>query len=213
MELKINELTDNLNDYDFQNYNNKHEDSFEKIPENTRPIKVIKKGVKFDESVNFSPKPTHQAIPRVNAKLVRPQMPNQKPKISYDEILSKMGMLVSNGKLHLMDRNNSNPQINQVFNQTNTILDNENDSKIDNPNIPPNSYIYNKFFKEEIQPQTINRKPRSIQEYKKMLVEDCLQRQRIKQMKSTKLIMPNSNINISGGNTGNLNKLFNFSKR
>ena len=45
-----------------------------------------------------------------------------------------------------------------------------------------------------------------------MLLQDHLQRQRIKQIKSTKLIMPTSNISMASNN-GNLNKLFNFSKR
>jgi hypothetical protein len=219
MELKISEFTDNFNDYDFQDLNNNQ--TIEKIPENTMPIKVIKKGVKFDDSIGIQQKPTHQAIPKVNAKIARSQIPYQKPKISYDDILTKMGMLVSDGKLHLVDRNNSNQQINNALKQSNINLFNDYDINTntntsqsqDELNIPTNSYIYNKFFKEEIQPQNIQRKPRSIQEYKSMLVRDYIQRQRIKQMKSTKLIMPNSNINISGGNTSNLNKLFNFSKR
>ena len=51
------------------------------------------------------------------------------------------------------------------------------------------------------------------QEYKRKVFEDYIQRQKIKQMKSRKLLMPTSNINISAGNSANLNKLFNFSKR
>jgi predicted transcriptional regulator len=53
----------------------------------------------------------------------------------------------------------------------------------------------------------------SLNEYKKMVVLDILQKKRIKQIKSTKLIMPTSNINMAAGHSGNLNKLFNFSKR
>jgi hypothetical protein len=81
-------------------------------------------------------------------------------------------------------------------------------------NIPQNSYIYNKLFKDQIQPQNIVQKPRTLEEYKKMLIKDYLNRERVKQIKSTKLIMPTSNINISVGNSTNLqNKLFSLSKR
>ena len=75
MQLNISEIYQD----DFGEYNNElMQSSFEQIPENTVPIKVIKKGVHFDDSV--SQKPTHQSIPKVNAKISRPQMPPQKPK-------------------------------------------------------------------------------------------------------------------------------------
>ena len=58
------------------------------------------------------------------------------------------------------------------------------------------------------------RRPMTKNEYKKMLLEDILQKERIKQIKSKKLVMPTSNINIATGNSTNLqNKLFTFSKR
>ena len=76
-----------------------------------------------------------------------------------------------------------------------------------------NNYIYNKFFKDELQQHDTVRKPRTLQEYKMMVIKDYIQRQKIKQIKSTKLIMPTTNINISGNFTGLQNKLFNFSKR
>ena len=40
-----------------------------------------------------------------------------------------------------------------------------------------------------------------------------IQKYRIKQMKSNKLIMPTSNINFAQGSSSNLNKLFAFSQR
>jgi hypothetical protein len=46
-----------------------------------------------------------------------------------------------------------------------------------------------------------------------ILVDDYIEKQRIKQMKSTKLVMPTSNINIAAGHSANLNKLFGFPKR
>lgn len=235
MELNITELTnfeeETNNDYSFENYNNEpiaSELGYEKIPENNVPIKVIKKGVHFKEPL----KPMHQSMPRVNAKIVRQQTPTQKPKISYEDILTKMGMFVSDGKLHLIDRNTLTPQKHQELLATqNQSRQLENEVRIQQnryhqqqqsqqqsqqqmeSNIPQNSYIYNKFFKDNLQVQNTVRKPQTLEEYKRMLIEDYIQRQRIKQMKSTKLVMPTSNINISAGHSANLNKLFSFSKR
>ena len=181
---------------------------------------MVKKGVRFDEA-NFSQQtPIHQVIPKVNAKLVRPQTPLPKPKISYEDILSKMGMVVSNGKLHLIDRNTQRQQYESQIIDDKPIPQNEigvPQNEIGIPQneigIPQNSYIYNKLFKGEIQPQISVRRPKTIQEYKRMLVEDYIKLHRIRQMKSTKLIMPTSNINFAYGNSANLNKLFSLSKR
>ena len=200
MELNIYELDNEL---------------YEEIPENIFSTKVIK-NVHFEDNQ----KPTHQPIPKVNAKMVRPKMPNQPPKISYEEILSKMGMFVSDGKLHLVDRNTLTPEKQKELidyqrnKQYQEPPNNQNINHPNNQNIPQNSYIYNKLFKDQIQPQTTVRKPKTIQEYKRMLVEDYLIREKNKQIKSTKLVMPTSNINISYGNSRGLpNKLFSFSKR
>jgi hypothetical protein len=215
MELKINEFEDGT----FCN-----DDDYEQIPENTVHTKTMKH-VHFDK---LSTKPMHQAIPKENAKIVRTQVPSKKPQISYEDIMAKMGMLVSNGKLHLVDRNNMPPHLQQqIAKQTNVARQpnsnkeyNEQQEQAQKPyydenleqHVPQNNYIYNKYFKDELnQPQQI-RKPRTLEEYKTMLLQNHLQRQRIKQIKSTKLIMPTSNISMAT-NSSNLNKLFNFSKR
>jgi len=231
MQLNITELDDTLhNNKDYNQIQTEME--YEKIPDNNVPIKVIKKGVHF---ANSTLKPMHQSIPKTNAKINRPQMPPLKPKISYDDILSKMGMFVSDGKLHLMDRNTLHPQQQteissqiQYPNQYQPHPPNQyqphppnqyqpQSQSMDYSNIPKNSYIYNKYFKDEIQQNPSVRKPSSLHEYKMMLLDDYIQRKRIKQIKSTKLIMPTSNINVSAGNSENFtslqNKLFSFSKR
>lgn len=243
MQLNISELDDNFTSFSSEAYTNEYNNDqfgsqleYEKIPENTvpAPIKVIKKGVHFADNTVFSQKLTHQSIPKVNAKITRPQMPQQKPKISYEDILSKMGMFVSDGKLHLVDRNTLTPQKQQeLLNvqkqyqpqqyqqqqhqqqqyQPQQYQPQQYQQSMDDTNIPKNSYIYNKYFKDEVQPQNNVRRPRSLHEYKMMLVDDYLEAQRIKQMKSTKLVMPTSNINIAAGHSANLNKLFSFPKR
>ena len=163
-------------------------------------------------------KPMNQSIPKAYAKMVRPRVPEQKPKISYDDILNKMGMFVSEGKLHLVD--NLNPdQLNQI-NQTKQLKQTKQTKQIiykEEPvqtNIPQNSYIYNKYFSNEKTEEPSIRVPRNVYEYRDMLIHDIIQKQKIKQMKSTKLILPNSNMNFSAGNSpANLNKLFSFSNR
>jgi hypothetical protein len=178
MELNISELDDNM---------------YDQIPENT-PIKVVKK-------TNITV-PTKSAI----KKVVRPQVPEQKPKVSFDDILSKMGMFVSNGQLHLSDEAPKQPKQHQQQKQP--------IQNINPISTPHNSYIYNKYFSNENQnTNTGPRVPKSLQEYRDMLVQDILQKQRIKQIKSTKLIMPNSNIHFAPYSSQNMNKLFSFSNR
>lgn len=225
MQLNINELNDDSDEYKLDEYNLdectsyydecinnfinniNHDEEYkidinhEKLPENNIPIKVVKKNVHYDDSTIIKEKPLHQSIPKVHAKMVRPQLPLQKLKISYDEILSKMGMFVSNGKLHLIDDKNIQTQ----------------QHSINANNIPNNSYIYNKYFKDEIKTDNSIRKPKTLEEYKMMVINDYLQRHRIKQMKTRKLLMPTSNINMYDGSSENFtdlqNKFFNFSKR
>lgn len=187
MQLNIYEL--NENDAEVTENNELIESSFEEIPENTISIKkkvpqsILKKNV-------------------TNVTNVRNVKNVDKPKISYEDILSKMGMFVSDGKLHLVDKNsvsfknqNENIPQNQVI-----------------TNIPQNSYIHNKYFKNELQPQNTIAPPKTLQEYKKRVLENYIEGLRIKQIKSKKLLIPTSNINMSTGNS-NLNKLFNFSKK
>ena len=190
MELNITEL-----DGSYINY--------EQIPENMAPkIKVVKKEnkVRFEDlnqNINQNIKPMNSGP---KARMVRPAVQAPKPQISYDDILNKMGMFVANGKLHLVDGQQSIP------------LKHPNPNP--NPNPVQNSYIYNKYFQNNgYEEQQQVQRPLSALEYRDLLIKDIIQKQKIKQMKSTKLIMPNSNINFANGATSNLNKLFGFSKR
>ena len=208
MELNINELDLDYVDqrYVMETYDQQPiQSSFEDIPENTVHKNFIKKGVRFEEQI----RPMKQVLPKENAKMIRPRVSNLKPQISYEDIMSKMGMFVADGKLHLMD---NDPKIyKQIKNLNQQNLNQQNLNA--ETNVPPNSYIYNKFFKEELHPQNTVRRPMTNEEHKRKILEDFIQRQRVNQMKSKKLIMPTSNINMSSGNPGNLNKLFSFSKR
>lgn len=188
MQLNIYEL--NENDAEVTENNELIESSFEEIPENTISIK----------------KKVPQSILKKNVTNVKNIKNVDKPKISYEDILSKMGMFVSDGKLHLVDKNsvsfkNQNQNENIPQNQNQVIT-----------NIPQNSYIHNKYFKNELQPQNTIAPPKTLQEYKKRVIENYIERLRINQIKSKKLLIPTSNINMAPGNS-NLNKLFNFSKK
>jgi hypothetical protein len=185
MQLNIYELNEN----DCEN-NELMESSFEQIPENIVPIK----------------KKVTQSILKKSVRQQMPlQPPLQKPKISYEDILSKMGMFVSDGKLHLVDRNSVSFQ-DQEQNQVpqNQVPQNQ----VPKNQVPQNSYIHNKYFKNELQPQNTIARPKTPQEYKKMILENYIERLRIKQIKSRKLLMPTSNISMATGNSSNLNKFF-----
>jgi len=210
----------------------------EQIPENMSlgkvPIKVIKQQ-------NLKPQETQQiqqtqtikpALSGTKARMVRPQTLTPKPKVSYDDILAKMGMFVSDGKLHLLDgkpkeqvQQIQKQQIQKQQIQKQTYLEKEqflrdypkqshltSENVYKEPLVQQNSYIYNKYFKNEPNVEQGVRVPQTLQEYRNMLIQDIIQKQRIKQVKSTKLMMPNSNINFAR-NSGNLNKLFSFSQR
>lgn len=204
MELNINELELNNDDAFLEEYLQEHGE--EDIPENVFLEKEIinpiiqrkqnnqRKQVQFEEHI----KPMHQSIPKQYAKMVRPKVTVEEPKVSYDDILLKMGMFVADGKLH--------------FNQ------NKNPNQIENPvaQVPDNSYIYNKYFNSDLsKAEPTVRVPKNIQEYRDMLIHDIRQKQRIKQIKSTKLFLPTQNIHFASNTNGNmnLNRLFNFSNR
>ena len=113
-------------------------------------------------------------------------------KISYEQILSNMNMLVSNGKLHLKDRNTTNIKASTANATAIAKASNANA----NTNIPQNSYIYNKYFNDTMQQEPKIRKPKTLHEYKMMLVDDYIEKERIKRIKNKKLMIMSAN-NIS----------------
>jgi hypothetical protein len=204
MELHITEI-DNL------------QTNYEQIPENMPPkasapkINVVKQNnkVRFVDEPNIPSQIPNQNIkPYMSgpkAKMVRPTVPPTKPQISYDDILNKLGMFVANGKLHLLDGQQEPP-----LNRAEVPKPHVSNS---NPNPNQNTYIYNKYFQNNQYDQEQQQRPMTPLEYRDMLIKNIIQKHKIKQMKSTKLVMPNSNINFASGPTSNLNKLFGFSQR
>jgi len=224
MELNINELDQDLtsNNTFFKDNRN----MYDEIPENF-PVKVAKKNNKVtfnnNNSINDNTilRPMNQSIPKPYAKMVRPHVPEPKSKISYDDILTNLGMFVADGKLHLLENQTeqTKQQIKQQYNNKKQ-SNQQPHQQIQQPYQPTqqqhyqqNSYIYNKYFSNETNDTPHIRVPKNVTEYKNMLINDILQKQKIKQIKSTKLIMPNSNINYAPNTSRNLNQLFTFSNR
>ena len=218
MELNINEFDQDDDDAFLEEYLQENLEHIEDIPENTfsktepknqrNTINKVnlnqRKQVQFDEHI----KPMHQSIPKTYAKMVRPKVPPEQPKVSYDDILLKMGMFVADGKLHLNQNKNKN--------QNNKSLENQNQNQDQVQQVPDNSYIYNKYFNSDLSNQEPTvRVPKNLQEYRDMLIHDIIQKKRIKQIKSTKLFLPTQNIHFAPNTNANmnLNRLFNFSNR
>jgi len=201
MELNVSELDDNM---------------YDQIPENI-PVKITKK----DSRVRFTEKPSDpiSVTKSVVKKVTRPQVVEQKPKMSYDDILSKMGMFVAEGQLHLLDNQpiKVQEQLQQQYSQQPPVKQKyvEPQQQQQQQYFEPiqNSYIHNKYFSNENQAEPQVRVPKTLLEYRNMLVQDIIQRQKIKHMKSTKLVMPTSNINFAPYSSQNMNKLFSFSNR
>jgi len=121
--------------------------------------------------------------------------------ISYEDILSKMGMFVANGKLHLIDTNkNTIPQTNQIkqINQINSI---------------ENSYIYNKYFKDLAPNTNTPQQPKTVAEYQQYLLQEiALQKiAKLRQLQYRKIIIPQPP--TYNDVYSDPNKLFDFSKR
>jgi hypothetical protein len=197
MELTVSELDDNM---------------YDQIPENI-PVKITKKDsrVRFAQKTSATSVPVPVPVPKsVIKKVTRPQVVEQKPKMSYDDILSKMGMFVAEGQLHLLDNQPIKVQekILQQYGQEQYV-----EEQYQQLEPIQNSYIHNKYFSNENQVEPQIRVPKTLLEYRNMLVHDIIQRQKIKQMKSTKLVMPTSNINFAPYSSQNMNKLFSFSNR
>ena len=206
MEFNVTEL-DELND-----------NMYDQIPENSKKVHFSQATSPSVRNRVLSPVPTQ--IKSAIKKVTRPHVPEQKPKLSYDDILSKMGMFVAEGQLHLLDNQplEVQEQIKQQIRKTKPVkqeyVEQPQQQYIEQPQPNQNSYIYNKYFSNEMQNTDVGpRVPRNLQEYRNMLLQDIIQKQRVKQMKSTKLIMPTSNINFAPYSNQNMNRFFSFSNR
>jgi len=140
---------------------------------------------------------------------------NKRKKVSFDDILSNMNLVVNqNGVLQYMEpiQNNSNDEYNQYQQPYQETYPQQQKNEPLDPNVK-HSYIFNKYFKEYKDANTSNvpvpRVPKTLEEYRQMVIEDKIkaiqQRNRIAQIKSTKMLYTNNVTNSGIINTnGNL---------
>ena len=140
----------------------------------------------------------------------------KKPKVSYDDILSSLNMVVHNGVLQFAKPTQQKKQV--------TIIEPNNqrhpNKQQQQPNNQSNNYINNKYFKDYKDESIIEEPPKPLtkEEYKQMLIQNYINRQqaqrRISQIKSKKLLFDTQHINIAPNqNPRDMNKLFKSFKR
>jgi hypothetical protein len=144
-------------------------------------------------------------------------------RVTYDDLLARMNVKMVNGRMQFVE----NVPIKESFTPISNLNPNQKPNAF-NPNIvrqhnynpvkteTNTSYIYNKYFNNTPKEEPTILRPTSIEEYHSMvkqLAQDRAEQQnRIRQIKSKKLIMPNSNINFADNkqNPRNMNQLFRF---
>jgi hypothetical protein len=144
----------------------------------------------------------------------------KKPKVSYDDILSSLNMVVNNGVLQfakpVKQLKQEEPQQKQQVKpqqKKQVTINAPNFQK--QPQLQQNNYITNKYFKDykEQSQEEINEEPLTKEEYRQMLIQDYINRQqaqaRISQVKSRRLLFDTRNINIAPNKMPrDMNKLF-----
>ena len=129
----------------------------------------------------------------------------EKKKFNYDDILNSLNMVVNkNGVLQYMTTNVGQTEEQQYSQQSTKQIK----SKPLEPQVK-NSHIYNKYFKDYKDPNAeITQEvkvPQTIEEYRRMVLEDRIkriqERNRIAQIKSTKLLFESNYINNSTNNS------------
>jgi len=137
----------------------------------------------------------------------------KKKKVSFDDILSNMNLVVNkSGVLQFMSQQSQIEEPYQVMYE-HKYQEPINIKKI-NESLDPSvkhSYIYNKYFKDyqdtaPKEPQI--RVPKTIQEYRQMLLEDKIkayeQKKKINEIKSTKLLFTSNREYIQQSNPRNM---------
>lgn len=121
---------------------------------------------------------------------------NKKNHIDYDGILRKMGMKEVKGKL-CWDKNIASSsqnfipyEIGQRRKNINT-QQQKSDTKLYNQSYQSpdyqNSYIHNKYFKNEFKQLEELQKPRNLIEYRNMLIRQIIEQKRAQQIKSRQM--------------------------
>ena len=139
----------------------------------------------------------------------------QTPQITYDDILNKINIHIqeqitkkiepnTNNRNLLKEQYQNNQNIQSYQNNKNnqniqSYQNNKNNQSYQN-NQKNENYINNKYFSKTTNNEPIILKPKNIEEYRKMIIEQMIinhnRKVYISNLKSKKLIMPIQNINI-----------------
>lgn len=159
--------------------------TIEDIPENNF-YNSIQKNANVNANYNPDPNIKYNPDSYANYNPNPKQNINQqkrKNQIDYDDILRNMGMREVKGKL-FWEKNTATTDENFVAYDPQ-----QRKSKKVVEQIPPNnSYIYNKYFKNELKEQPLLQKPRNIIEYRNMLVRQIIDKKKVEQIKSRQMI-------------------------
>ena len=227
MDLSFDEI-DDLFDTDFSNedfgidseyFENEEyiDDEIEKSVEVKPVFKPLEIKPLIKQVSQVKPQEIIKPILKPIIKPVIKQEVKERQNMSYDDILKSMNVTVVNGKLVLSKGTTPNNEETSI-NQFETIQTKKVQFSQDPiPQEVKNSAIYNKYFKtyNSIQPTVEVRRPKSLQEYRQMLLEDKIKRiqakRRIAMIKpKTLLFSRDSNPVINMRQPTNLNKIFNF---
>jgi hypothetical protein len=205
-------------------------ESLNKFPVNPvkqcEPVKIVKPTQQCGSVKTFEPIKMMKSEQNTQTVQNTIEKPSQ---INYDDILNRLNVQIVDGQMQFIQRSGEKgnksvkgptpqqlqPSQSVKISQNNQ--NNQNKQPIDQAKLDSkSSYIYNKYFNEPVEnegPKIL--RPRNIEEYKKMVLHQIYLREqnnlRLNQIKSKKLIMPNSNINVANGSRPqNLNKLFGF---
>jgi hypothetical protein len=164
----------------------------------------IKKELKFDYNIYDLPSQEEINQPVDNYwETHNNPTPISKKKVSFDDILNNMNLVVNKqGILQLITPKQVEPLNEHSLNSINNNNYNSNNKPNLTTPIEPqvkHSYIYNKYFKDykndSNYEEPIIRRPKTIEEYKKMVLQDKIDRikeaKRISQIKPTNLLFSN----------------------
>ena len=137
---------------------------------------------------------------------VKAQEPKKK-KINYNDILNSLNLVVNKSGVLQYISTTDTAQQNQQEQYYNPQQQQPNKGKPLEPQVK-NSHIYNKYFKDYKDPNVEYieevKVPQTVQEYNRMILEDRIkriqERNRIAQIKSTKLMFESNNTQVNTGN-------------
>lgn len=150
-----------------------------------------------------------QETPSIHSKIIR--NPEKAFGVSYDDILNKMGVCVVEGKLHFAGEYSKSKSKSNVSQNPQK----QSQQKVPIEVSPQNSYIYNKYFKNELKDEPQAKVPQTAIEYRNMLIQSILDKERIKRVKSRQLFVTNIDNTVAHRpqmSESQLNKLFSFSR-